>query len=115
MLTQAEKMAGRHFRAHMQLMLDGLWSTDPAVFEVPHYLAVIRHICPEQGWISSALACREFYQLCGAYPELEVEAGRFAFIWREGKCRHCGATGRSRTGWLVDTTVRPPLINTVTI
>lgn len=38
-----------------------------------------------------------------------VPGGRFGFIWREGRCRSCGRTARSRAGRLVDAVDRPPI------
>ena len=43
----------------------------------------------------------------GIFNEV-IPAGRFGFIWTEGKCSVCGLTARSSAGRLVDPAIRPP-------
>lgn len=106
-LSPAEKAAGRAFRAQAAAALATRFATDPPTFEVPPVIAIFRHACPGRGGRSTALTLREHYQLSPAAGD--VPAGRFAFVHREGRCRHCGATARSATGRVVDAHTRPPL------
>ncbi len=108
-LSPAEKAAGRAFRDAAQSALLRTFDADPPTFAVPNFVALYRHNCPERGGRSTALELKEMYQFSPAYPEHEVPAGRFGFLWRYGTCRHCGATARSRAGRLVDAHQRPPI------
>ena len=106
-LSPAEKAAGRAFRDRAAAELATRFAADPPTFQVPPVVAIVRHACPGRGGRSTALALREVYQLSPAAGD--IPAGRFAFIHRDGRCRHCGATARSATGRVVDAHTRPPL------
>lgn len=108
-LTAIEKQAGRLFRDQAQAKLSARCNTEPPTFTVPHFLAVYRHLCPRRQQVSTALELREQYELSPPYPDLDVPAGRFGFLYREGKCRFCGLTARSKAGRLVDGWQRPPI------
>lgn len=98
---------------------------------VPNFLAQLRHECPRRGGRSTSLDLREVYVYSPAYhvwtgddgkpvvspepPEMPparevtlIQAGRFGFITREGKCR-CGHVAVSQAGRLVDARERAPL------
>jgi hypothetical protein len=109
MLTAEEKAAAREFLSHVKRELDDLQRDDPPTYVVPNFLAVYRHLCPGRDGRSSALETKEIYRLSPIYPERGVPAGRFGFIYRQGRCRGCGHTARSGAGWLVDALVRPPI------
>ncbi len=112
-LSAAEKAAGRDFRDTAQGALLRAFDLDPPDIAVPNFIAVYRHACPARGGRSTAIELRECYRISPAYPQHQVPAGRFGFIWRAGACRHCGATARSRAGRLVDAHERPPARATV--
>lgn len=131
-----EKAAGRAFRDCAQAALGKAFRTDPPTYEAPHFLGVYRHRCPARAGRSSALGLTEAYLRSPAYEVLgtngqpwiaveadrplvpdgppeevigRVPAGRFGFIYREGRCRGCGQTARSKAGRLVDGWERPPI------
>jgi hypothetical protein len=106
-LTSLQKAAGRRFRAVAQFTLDQGFHTHPPDYTVPHYLGVIRHPCAGRDDRSTGLVVREVYQTSPA--DGDIPAGLFAFTYRAGKCPHCGATARSRTGRVVIAADRPPL------
>lgn len=111
-LTAREKQAGRRFRDQAQADLTASFA-DPPTYTVPNVLALYRHSCPGRDGRSTALELKEVYLLSPAYPDLDVPAGRFGFIYRKGRCRSCGHTGRSHTGRLVDGWQRPPITGRV--
>lgn len=108
-LTPPEKAAGRSFRDRAEADLATTFQADPPDLVVPHFIALYRHSCPARKDISTALELKEMYLLSPAYPQHNVPAGRFGFLYRQGRCRLCGQTARSRTGRLVDAHERPPL------
>lgn len=133
-LEPEEKAAGRLFKSIAQAELDRTFVTDPPYYPVPTVIAVYRHACPCRDERSSALELREQYR---PSPALVVETehgehtaylrsswhvgrarevdtwqipeGRFGFIYREGRCRLCDRSARSRVGRLVDAWERPPV------
>ena len=109
MLSEAEKAAGREFRSRMREQLDALHVADPPTYLVPDVIALYRHKCPARGMRSTALELKEIYAASPIYPAHDVPAGRFGWIYREGRCRGCGQSARSGTGRLVDGWQRPPL------
>lgn len=109
-LTAGEKQAGRKFRAEQTALLFTLNKTDPPTYDVPTFLAIFRHLCPGMNRKSVAMELKERYVTSPPYPEEGVPAGRFAYLYREGQCSHCGRTARSGMGRLVDAHQRPPLI-----
>lgn len=110
MLSAEEKQAGRRFRDCEQQLLDRRFETDPPTYTVSGLIAVYRHACPERGGLSTTLELREIYLTSPAYPEYpQIPAGRFGFLYREGRCRHCGDVALSREGRIVDSRERPPL------
>lgn len=108
-LSAGEKHAGRKFRNVIELYLVNLNEADPPDVSPPHFLALVRHLCPARGNKSTAIELHERYISSPTYPDEGVPEGRFAFIFREGDCRGCGRTARSNTGRVVDSYQRPPL------
>lgn len=112
-LTAQEKSVGRVFRDEAATLLLGLNETKPPTYDAPFFLGIYRHLCPARHRRSTALELREQYWLSPAYPREQVPAGRFGYIFREGKCRGCGQTARSSVGRLVDGWERPPITGRV--
>lgn len=108
-LSAHEKAAGRLFRDQAQADLLVSFELDPPDHRVPNFLALYRHSCPARQGRSTALELKEVYVISPAYPEHDVLAGRFGFIFKAGTCRGCGQTARSRAGRLVNAHERPPL------
>ncbi len=108
-LTYGEKEAGRRFRDGCSAQLGEINRVNPPTYVVPHYLGHYRHLCPARQNKSKSISLLERYTHSPTYPEQGVQAGRFAYIYREGKCLNCGHTARSEVGWLVDGLARPPL------
>jgi len=128
-LTPNEKIAGRKFRDDAQAALTASFESAPPTYPAPNFLAHIRHECPGRNDISTALELKEKYQLSPAYYVTDgtaievlddaiqdpggelIPAGRFAFIYKEGKCKNkgCGHTARSKAGRFVDAHDRPPV------
>jgi len=108
-LTIPEKEVGRRFRDQAQADLLATFETAPPTYTVPNFIALYRHNCPARNGLSTALELKEMYRASEADPEWGVPAARFGFIWREGRCRSCGQTARSRAGRLVDAHQRPPI------
>jgi hypothetical protein len=135
-LTTSEKIAGRDFRTRAAERLDQLNRDDPPTFTVPPILAIYRHNCAGRDDRSTALELREIYLASPEYrvylhdrqvvaaPAGEalslawlthasverIPPGRLGFIYRQGRCRRCGATARSQYGRIVDSNIRPPLL-----
>lgn len=109
MLSTEEKACGRFFRDQWQFTLAGRNETDPPRYLVPDFIGHFRHLCSARHGRSTALELKEIYVLSPIYPEHGVEAGRFGFIYREGRCRGCGQNARSGEGRLVDGRQRPPI------
>ncbi len=108
-LTEIEKVAGRMFRDQAQARLTAVNEKDPATYDVPFFIALFRHRCPGNNGKSMAIDLKEQYLQSPIYPEQDVPAGRFGYIYREGRCRACGQTARSRSGRIVDGWERPPV------
>jgi hypothetical protein len=108
-LTASEKVAGRRFRAAASAELAVLNTEDPPTVDVPHFIGVYRHQCVARDHRSLPIELKERYVVSPIYPVQAVPAGRFGFIYREGRCRACGQTARSNSGHLVDARERPPL------
>jgi hypothetical protein len=108
-LSPEEKAAGRAFRDEMQVALLRSHTADPPDHVVPNFIALYRHACPRRQGRSTALELKERYIPSPPYPDHGVPAGRFAFIYREGVCRGCGQTARSKAGRLTLAEERPPL------
>lgn len=119
-LTALEKQVGRAFRDARQAALDALNEADPpGVFVLPLW-RVVRHECPAAGGASIGITLREVYEASPEYldglPGTGVSArvvaggGRFAFIWKEGKCSgaECGLAVRTRRGRFVIAADRLP-------
>ena len=106
-LSQTERAAGRDFRRHMQNRLSELPEPD---IRVPALIRHYRHECPGyRNGTSVSFDIAEQYVLSPEYPEHGVPAGRFAFIYHEGKCARCGLTARSDSAHrVVDPQERPP-------
>lgn len=98
-LTPEQKAAGRLFRERACLDLEALWERDPADLTVPVVVHHYRHLCEAQDGKSVSLECREVY----------IADGLFAFVYKEGKCRPCGITARSRDWLFFLAADRPPL------
>jgi hypothetical protein len=112
-LTAVEKAVGRRFRVQAELHLDTLNSESPPTYEVPFFLGIYRHLCDAKSGRSTGIELKEQYLLSPIYPEENVPAGRFGFVFRQGRCRACGQTARSRVGRIVDGWERPPLTGRV--
>lgn len=112
-LNWQEKKAGTRFREESEEFLDGLNRITPPTYEVPFFLGIYRHLCSSRNMRSTGLELKEQYLLSPIYPEENVPAGRFGFLFREGRCRACGQTARSRVGRIVDGFERPPLTGRV--
>lgn len=131
-LTKEEKVAGRLFKASCQDKLDCLNESSPPTYLVPNFLALFRHLCPGHAEVSTALELKEIYEYSPSFELLRfgedlVESGhpivteappdeavlipakRFGFIYKEGKCKSCGQTARSKEGTFVDAYERAPL------
>jgi hypothetical protein len=112
-LSDVERSAGRAFKTECLRQLHALMDSDPPTYRTLPLLAVIRHSCPRRANTSTAITLKEIYQHC---PDMQVHvdggvtvpAGRFGFLYKEGRCVHCRATVRSE-GRLVDGWHRPPL------
>jgi hypothetical protein len=115
--SEAEKIAGRRFRDDAQAKLSATFDRDAPTHIVPTYLGIYRHDCPAaRAGRTTALELKEMYVPSPEYTVTTddgshswVAPGRFAFIYRQGRCRSCGATARSDTGRLVDGWARPPI------
>lgn len=109
MLTAEEKTAGRTFRDFRVRLLDQHNADNPPTHVVPDFIALFRHLCSARHGRSTAMELKEIYVPSPIYPEHGVEAGRFGFIYREGRCRGCGQSARSGEGRIVDGRQRPPI------
>lgn len=131
-LTALEKQAGRAFRDVRQAVLDALNEADPPGEFVLPLWRVVRHECPAAGGASTGITLREVNEPSPAYlacycstvgqagpdfphgdcdgAKVVSAAGRFAFIWKEGKCSGagCGLAVRTRTGRFAVTADRLP-------
>lgn len=112
-LSDREKAAGRIFRSAEEVALVQLNELQPPTYDAPFFIALFRHICTAKGSKSVAMELKEQYVVSPIYPAENVPAGRFGYIYREGRCRACGQTARSRTGRLVDGWERPPITGRV--
>lgn len=106
-LTPEEKAAGVVFRDEQQARLLASFETDPPTFTVLPWHKNYRHECSARNDVSTALELHEMYVLSSASGD--IPAGRFGFIYKEGICRGCKSTARSRAGRIVDAYDRPPL------
>jgi hypothetical protein len=102
-LTPGEKVAGRDFRDDEIRMLRGLNTLDPPDLTVMSAWANVRHDCDGR---SIALELKERYDYSPS--DGDVPAGRFGWIWKEGRCSACGRTARSGDGRFVIADERPP-------
>lgn len=112
-LTEPEKIAGRRFRDDCTAWLREFNRVNPPTYDVPHFLGLYRHLCAGRNNRSTAMELKEQYIPSPIYPDEGSPAGRFGFIWREGRCRACGQTARSGEGRLVDGWERPPITGRV--
>jgi hypothetical protein len=101
MLTEAEKLAGRMFREASCAALEALWERDPADLTVPVVVRHYRHLCAAQDGKSVSLEVAEVYQVS---PD-----GLFAFVYKDGRCKRCRITARSRDWLFFLAAERPPL------
>jgi hypothetical protein len=122
-LTSAEKQAGRAFREARQAALDLLNEASPPDEYVLPFWRVVRHECPAEHGASIGITLHGCYELspeyrvcyCGRigpfgpyFPHWDCDgnkvlsaAGRFAWIWKKGKCSGCGLVVRTRKGRVV--------------
>lgn len=100
-LTAEEKAAGRVFREAQQAALEALNVSDPTDYTPPNFLSIYRHNCAKRNGVSTALNLHEVYVLS--------EDGRFAWIFKEGRCGSCHQTARSKTGKVADAHERAPM------
>jgi hypothetical protein len=128
-LTRSQRMAGQAFLDACQARLP------EADILVPVWVHHYRHECEARRRLSWTLPLVEHYIrspeywvcYCSAvgllgesFPhddcqggKVTAEAGLFAYHWRQGRCRGCGVTARSREGALVFAAERPPLLGSV--
>lgn len=93
----------------LQARLDALNAEDPPDLDLPFFIGQARHGClrhrfsgPDHSLpVSSPLEVREVY-----WPD---DDGEHALLFKEGRCRRCGYTGRSHVGKVVSVAERPPL------
>ena len=86
------------------LQLKEMWWTSPELWVC--YCSAIGEL--NKDWSPDySHRCGFPHECCDGGKVAAVE-GRFAFIFKEGRCS-CGATARSRAGRLVDAYERPPL------
>ena len=128
-LTDAQKSAGRKFRASCQAVLDKLNAASPPGGVAHPLHRVVRHPCRDGA--SVGIELREHYQAspeywvcyCGVvsefdpyvFPHRDCDGGKaaaaeglFCFVWKDGRCPDCGLVLRSARG-LVDLAAdRPP-------
>lgn len=112
-LTETERDVGRVFRADCKSFLDELNANNRPNYSAPNFLGLFRHLCSARNNKSTAIELHEYYITSPIYPDAGVPAGRFGFIYREGRCRGCGHSARSEIGRLVDAHHRPPLTGRV--
>jgi hypothetical protein len=130
-LTDAERAAARVFLDDRVAVFRAL---PEVTWQPPVYVHHIRHLCSALAKsISFELkeVCQDSprYAACGCgsastsgsldgvhsllLPDcsgaVTVQAGRFTWIYREGRCPDCKMTARSANGRLADATLRPPL------
>jgi hypothetical protein len=132
-LSQNEKLAGRHFREISNQTLADLNEERPPTYFVLVHWAQYRHLCAARRNISTAMELKEIYKLSPEYVICEnrfgdvfalpssssvpadshvvdrIEPGMFAFWYKEGHCRGCGQTGRSKLGICKPAAMRPPI------
>jgi hypothetical protein len=102
-LSATEKQVGRAFRDARQAVLDELNERDPPDVFALVLWRVVRHECPKAGEASIGITLREVCERSPEYREpgsakVVAADGRFAFVWKEGKCSGCGLTVRTRRG-----------------
>lgn len=105
-MTSADLLAARAFRAAQRAALKDRNARDKPDITVSVLIRHYRHDCAKQGGRSAALELREHYIFSPALSA--VPAGRFGFIFTQGRCAACGTTARSGDSRLVDSAVRPP-------
>ena len=135
-LSDHEKLAGRHYREIKNEALVRLNEESPPTYSVMTHWAQYRHLCSARRGISTALELKEIYEVSPEYAicldadnhefaipsnaipsdatlwEL-IPSGTFAYWYKEGKCRGCGQTGRSKVGVCKPAVMRPPLVGRV--
>lgn len=123
MLTDDERRAGHAFRSAAQAHLLWINSAWPPTYFRPAFLGTVRHNCPRRGGLSVAMQLKEVYLRSAEVISATFQLGfddyvpadwpgttdRFGFLWRDGTCKSCGETSRSKAGRLVDALERPPL------
>jgi hypothetical protein len=132
-LTHAERSAGKWWRAQRDAELKRLNAEEPVNEHPPPVVRHIRHLCPGIAGRSVSFDYAEAYvtsprigvcycsvikpvpdELLGKFPHEDcaggtlVPAGRFGYVYREGRCAGCGHTARSLTGRVVDGIERLP-------
>lgn len=112
-LTDVEKSCGRRFRTEAETDLLCLNEMSPPTYEVPFFLGIYRHLCSARNLRSTGMELKEQYWVSPIYPDENIPAGRFGYVFREGRCRACGQTARSRVGRVVDGWERPPITGRV--
>jgi hypothetical protein len=106
-LTHAERAAGRAWRSGQDAALHNLNAVLPVNEHPLPYVRHIRHLCPGAGGRSVSFDYAEIYVTSPAL-EPDIPAGRFAYVYREGRCALCEHTARSLTGRVVDGITRLP-------
>ncbi len=139
MLTPSERVAGRAWRGTQQAALAALNAAQTPDENRPPFVRHIRHLCSGNQHRSVSFDYAEVYILSPemvvysadgnpvgvalvddgagqswAVPQEHtkdvIPAGRFAFIYHEGRCADCSRTARSRAleGRVVDAWTRHP-------
>ena len=124
-LTEADLRAARAFRRFQRAALA---ASVPPGMTVSVFARQVRHPCAKLGGRSVNLEMHEHYVLSPQYLvwktgaavpedwpeqadgplEADIPAGRFGFIFTQGRCSACGMTARSGDSRLVDPRIRPP-------
>ena len=106
----------------LQEGLDALNAASPPDMDLPPYIGQARHGCLKHRFsqdgtrpVSSPLEVREVYAYGweAGKPVVSDDGSTVALIYKEGRCRRCGFTGRSTTGREVEVAKRPPLTGRV--
>jgi hypothetical protein len=128
-LTQTDRAAGAQFKFRAQHALDCLWVENRAAAQCSPQVRFYRHECPAvdgrtrsvrledrtytspEMWVDWNKGNPQVYSEAQANERLArgmvaeyetVLAGRFAFTWKTGECKHCHLTVMSREGVLKD-------------
>jgi len=111
----------------LQAGLDALNEAYPPAYSAGTHGANFRHPCLKARQakmtgkgVSTAIDLKERYVTSWEYhdvrdlvPVENEEGAEYAILYREGTCKHCRETARSKVGRVVETATRPPLFGRV--